>query len=256
MDETHVKKKAANLESKCPNGDNPPQCQKHTAASQADNGVVQVSDTSLDIVESAKGQSSEAGTTNNPAAVREGHPAIGPEEWAKAINKAAGNSTGWRIKVGQLLLASKAALGRGNWLVMFHARWLRFGLRYAEMYMAVARNPAFRNSQYLSTLPSAITTLHILSQLPPEAIERGIANGDIHTNLKAAGARRFVQAQVSSPSDSNNSPPARFDLDREQARLLRYLRAQGERWPVCHHDELAKVLDSTAAELRAKNNKL
>src|SRR5712671_6287987 len=62
---------------------------------------------------------------------------ISPQAWVDEINKAFGFSVGWVVKAGDLLTKAKQQLGHGQWSSLFEAGKLKFGLRTAEMLMAV-----------------------------------------------------------------------------------------------------------------------
>ncbi len=187
-------------------------------------------------------------------------PPIAPntvEHWTNEINCALGFSTGWVKKAGQLLLAAKKQLLHGQWMAMFAGGKLKLKLRKAEMLMAIAKNPVFTKKEYWSNLPRAWTTLYALSKLPREALEQAIQHGVVHPGLKLAEARCLLpSAQTKAPADL--APPARppFNLARQQARLLHYLRRQATRWPPAQRETLAALLERVASELRGEEKAL
>jgi len=178
-------------------------------------------------------------------------PVRNAEEWIAQINEACGYSAGWAIKTGDLLLQAKQQLPHGQWLAMWASRRMKFGLRTGEMLMRVARHPDLRNSQHFSSLPAAWSILYVLSQLPPEVVPQGIADGVIHPELKLAEARRLLsqsRAGVVAAPAAATAPS--FDVTRQKSRVLRSLRQQSVRWPTEHRWELAQLLETIALELR------
>ena len=129
------------------------------------------------------------------------------EHWIEEINTAFGYSAGWVIKTGQLLSQAKRQLPPRQWLAAFESRKLRFGLRTAEMLMALGRHPILTKTKYISSLPPAWSILYLLSRLPPEVLEQGIIDGVIHPELKLAEARRLLQ----SARASGLAEPSKFN---------------------------------------------
>ena len=71
--------------------------------------------------------------------------------------------------VGDELLAAKAALPHGEFLVMTR-RDLPFGERQAQRYMAIARHGGLRNATLKSLLPPSVTLLYQLSRIEPDEL--------------------------------------------------------------------------------------
>lgn len=177
------------------------------------------------------------------------------EAWIAQINEACGWSPGWALKTGELLIQAKEQLAHGQWLAMWESRRMKFGLRTGEMLMRVARHPALRNSKHFSSLPAAWSILHVLSQLPPEVVQQGIADGVINTELKLTAARRLLSQSRAGVATGPATPaPRPFDVTRQKSRVLRSLRQQSERWPAEHRAELAQLLETIALELRQGGN--
>jgi hypothetical protein len=179
------------------------------------------------------------------------------QDWIEEINLACGYCTSGVIETGDLLLQAKHDLPHGQWMSMFESGKLKFGPRMAQMHMAVARHPTLRNSKYFSDLPSAWSILHVLSKLPPEVVEQEILSGAIHPELRLREAQRLLQGQrgdAHATAAGSNVPP--FDLERQRKGLQGYLGRQRTRWPAEHHEELAALLESIVAELRAGRNAL
>jgi hypothetical protein len=178
-------------------------------------------------------------------------PALLAEECIGEINKACGCSAGWVIKTGDLLLRAERQLPRDQWLGMWQGGRLKFGLRTGEMLMHVARHPALRNAKHFSSLPAAWSILYVLSQLPPEVVQQGIADGTIHAEMKLVEARRLRSRSraggVTEPAAAQSQP---FDVLRQTSRVVRSLRQQSGRWPAAHRAKLAQLLEIFATLLR------
>ena len=180
---------------------------------------------------------------------------ISPQAWVDEINKAFGFSVGWVVKAGDLLTKAKQQLGHGQWSSLFEAGKLKFGLRTAEMLMAVARHVSLRNSKNFSSLPNGWSVLHTLSRLRAEVVEEGIANGRIHSEMKLADARQLVRTvQDNREPVQNKCVPSPFDPVRQRKRLIQYLRLEATRWPLERREELADLLKASAIEVLAESN--
>jgi hypothetical protein len=176
-----------------------------------------------------------------------------PEFWIDEINVCYLYSSRWLIKVGELLIEAKGALGHGKWMSMFGKDKLPFGLRTAEMFMRVARHPILSNRNCFSNLPVSWAVLYLLSGLSPDIVEEAIRIGDIHPELGLREARRLLQsARSSGPAALTPPPPPAFDLDRQVNRVCAFLKGQLAHWPLAHRGELAALLETLAAELRAE----
>jgi hypothetical protein len=177
------------------------------------------------------------------------------ETCIKGINEAFGFSVGWLVNVGGLLNQAKDELAHGQWMSMFERGKLKFGLRTAEMLMAIARHPCLRNANYVSNLPNSWSVLYVLSKLPPTTIECEIGSGVIHPELKLAQARAIVQrAQADAKAPQRKPAVKAFDFERQQRRLTSSLSKQAAHWPADQHIRLAELLEELARKLRTGGN--
>ncbi len=178
-----------------------------------------------------------------------------PQAWVEEINQAFGYSVGWVVKTGQLLAEAKKELRHGGWSCLFAPGKLKFGLRTAEMLIAVARHPSLRNPKNFSNLPSGWSILHVLSLLPVEIVEQAIADGRVHSEMKLVDAWQLVRtARATAETAQSNCAQKRFDPVPQKQRLLAYLRHTAARWPVEHRRELAELLQAVARELLGGSN--
>jgi hypothetical protein len=130
-----------------------------------------------------------------------GHAKLTVDQWAVVIN------TQWRltvpaiIKTGELLIASKKALGHGKWGAMLGAGpmvpgKLDFDARIAQMLMKIANDPVLSNPKNFSDLPPVYTTLYQLTALPPDKLQQLIDDNRVNPRLKGAEAKTLCDGNI------------------------------------------------------------
>jgi N6-adenosine-specific RNA methylase IME4 len=87
------------------------------------------------------------------------------------------------LEVGQLLIEAKIALPTGGFLKMIDHE-LPFKRRLAQLYMEVARNPRFADTQNFAHLPPSLTMLSEIGKLPVDVYGRLVADGTINPNMR------------------------------------------------------------------------
>ncbi len=115
-----------------------------------------------------------------------------PTYWVERINQAVRRSAASLVAIGQVLLAAKGKLQHGEWEAMFKSGQVKLDLSFAQRLMKVARNAALAKAANLPFLPPSTTALAKLSQVPPSAVESGIAEGRINAGMTIADAASFA----------------------------------------------------------------
>jgi N6-adenosine-specific RNA methylase IME4 len=112
-------------------------------------------------------------------------------EWAKRICACWQQSVNAILETGKLLKQAKEAFSYGNWTSMVKCE-LPFGLRTAQMLMAISDDPRLTKAKHASLLPPAWYSLYELHQLDDETFHQWIADGTIHADMH----RRDVSAAL------------------------------------------------------------
>jgi hypothetical protein len=117
------------------------------------------------------------------------------------INAAWQKSVESIIETGLLLIEARDALGYGQWGSMFATAPLtrgagrlstgkvNFSERTAQRLMTIAKHPVLSNPTHVSHLPASWGTLYELTTIPIREMERLIASGVIHPDLRRRDVR-------------------------------------------------------------------
>jgi hypothetical protein len=103
-------------------------------------------------------------------------------EWAERITNSWGKTTEGFIQIGAMLLQAKIDLGHGNWQEMVRSD-LPFGLRKAEMLMAIARDQRLVKSQTLAILPPSYPVLYEITKLDDPTFAAMVREGSINADM-------------------------------------------------------------------------
>ena len=117
------------------------------------------------------------------------------EQWAARIRPHLEAGVAGHIAAGLELIQAKGALKkqRGASLIHMVEAGLGWSIDAAEKWMAIARNPYLTDSANLRNLPTAWTTLYVLSPLKPEVLEEFAEAGQLHPALAGAEATALVR---------------------------------------------------------------
>jgi hypothetical protein len=127
------------------------------------------------------------------------------EYWAPKIHAEWRKSVEGIIGSGRQLIEAKAACEHGEFLRLFKGHEnavsdpLPFGIRWADMLMAVASNSVLSNWKHASNLPQSASTLYELSRLDDEALLAGIKTGEIHAEMSRSDASALRSDPVEHP---------------------------------------------------------
>lgn len=105
------------------------------------------------------------------------------EQWADRICAQLGKSVEAIIEVGRLLVKAKADLEHGEWLRMFESNFVPFGIRSAQMLMAIAEHSALTNTKHVSYLPPSWGSLYLLTKVEPKRLTAAFRDGTITCDM-------------------------------------------------------------------------
>ena len=115
--------------------------------------------------------------------------------WAERIGRQWGKTVADVINTGRLLLKAKDELNHGEWGYMFVAdavpKPLPFGQDYAAMLMRIAKNPILANSANRRNLPSSVSALYELAQLPHDVLAAALQQGRVTPEMRAKQAAKL-----------------------------------------------------------------
>lgn len=104
-------------------------------------------------------------------------------QWAKEIRAAHQQSVEAVIKIGRLLIAAKRSLPHGAFQKMIEQD-LPFGLRTAQILMAIAKDQRLANAKHVSLLPPHWSTLYALHELTDAQFNKAIKARRIHPDME------------------------------------------------------------------------
>jgi hypothetical protein len=87
-------------------------------------------------------------------------------------------------------MQAKAAMSHGEWGRLFEEKLVPFGIRSAQMLMAIAEHPQLSNTKHVSLLPRSWGTLYELTKVPEPVLDRAFQDRVITPDM----ARKAVQA--------------------------------------------------------------
>ena len=172
-----------------------------------------------------------------------------PSFWVEKISHSVRNVVGWCVITGQQLIRAKKKLGHGRWMQLFEPGGLKFGIRTAEVLMAIAGHPYLGNSQNYANLPASYAAMYELSRLDAGMIQHGVTQGMISPGTTIAEAKRFVRANQDAPATPAASQV--FHVEKRLKKVNNYFLKELGKWPGEHHAGLADLLEKLAAEIRS-----
>lgn len=127
------------------------------------------------------------------------------EYWAPKIHGEWRKSIEGILGVGRQLIAAKEACEHGEFLRLFKGHEnavsdpVPFGIRWADMLMAVASNPVLADWKHASNLPQSASTLYELTKLDDETLIAGMKAGEITPETTRAQAAALHADPVEKP---------------------------------------------------------
>ncbi len=132
------------------------------------------------------------------------------------------------IKTAHMLVTARDKLPRDDFERMFHdharpiANPLPFGLRAAQMYMAIAKQPILLDANHGSSLPASYRTLYELSRLPSKTLLKGLADGRVHPEMERHDVLRLRDGSAKATA-ARLGPRERAEVRREIVSTVRGL---------------------------------
>ncbi|MDV7195783.1 hypothetical protein [Mycolicibacterium fortuitum] len=117
------------------------------------------------------------------------------DEWAEVIKADLSRAVEGIVTAGQNLIAAKADVRHGEWLLMLSA----IGISEAEASRLRAIATRVGNLPNLEALPRSVSALYELSRLPAEQIESGIESGAITPDMTIRDAKDFARPSAPEP---------------------------------------------------------
>jgi hypothetical protein len=145
--------------------------------------------------------------------------------WAPRINAEWRKSVEGILNVGRELIAAKQACEHGEFLRLFKGHEnavsdpVPFGIRWADMLMAVALNPVLADWKHASNLPQSASTLYELTKLDYETLIAGIKAGEITPETTRAQAAALRSDSVDQP----DQPPHEEMADAVEKAVARFI---------------------------------
>lgn len=181
------------------------------------------------------------------------------EQWAGRISSQMGKSVGSIIDVGRLLVKAKDDLAHGEWMRLFEANLVPFGIRSAQMLMMVASHPTIGNTKHASHLPPSWDSLYRLTRIDPERLRAAFKDGLITPDMQ----RREVKALMPAPKSARKTNATREDPSeaigvgyrtaggRLYFKIARLLSDDFDSLSIEDQDTVLNMLEQTLNELRA-----
>ena len=126
------------------------------------------------------------------------------QQWADGVTRQYRKFVDNVVAIGRELFRIKAQCPHGTFERMFKgnlysvATPIPFGIRAAEMFMAVAAHPILSKANHGSFLPSSYRTLYELSRLPTAVLTKALSTGLIHPEMERQDAL-FLQESREPP---------------------------------------------------------
>jgi hypothetical protein len=117
------------------------------------------------------------------------------DEWAQVIRADLGVSVAGFVAAGKHLAQAKDELGwrrNGAGFEAWCKESIRISVSIADKLMALARNPAFENSEHVPSFPPSWGTLYELSRLDAPLLEAAVTEGRVHPELERKAAIAVV----------------------------------------------------------------
>jgi hypothetical protein len=163
-----------------------------------------------------------------------------PQQWATRINRHVVTVVEGIVATGRDLIAAKKQLGHGGgWVQMFPGRSdsvaepVRFSIRTADRFMAIANHALLSNSTHASNLPPSWMTLYELAKtVPEETVRKALADGRIHPDMQR---REVAQLRGKKPRPTLPTPRGEESERARRRELARQIVTAGYRTLVAKH---------------------
>ena len=171
-------------------------------------------------------------------------------QWAEEARGFQRKTVEGLIGLGKTLIEAKRDLDHGEFSDLLRDD-LKMDVRFAQRVMRLARDPRFSKASNLTHLPTALSALGALADLPENVFERGLAIGVINPGTTAAQARTLtLQVERAPPSVTRVRLPRAQRFPTRLEMLLDLLRAGLDRTEQ-HYRELAELAQINAGQLES-----
>jgi len=132
------------------------------------------------------------------------------------------------IALGDTLLKIREKRPAGQWERLFAGHPssiddpIRFGIRYAQMFMAIAQDPIIRDEANHGSLPISPRTLYEITRLSAATKRRALTDGRIHPEMQQHDAVALGKSAQRRPT-ATMGPRSRVGAQREISDVLRRL---------------------------------
>ena len=181
---------------------------------------------------------------------------------ASVVNRHLSRAAQEVIKAGAALLQAKQDVGHGQFERLFQdhqrpvASPIRCTVRYGRMLMDIAKHAVLRKPEHSSVLPSAVSTLHALAQLPAATVQRALISGMIRPEMQAKDVRDLrspTDRAAASQRAQRDRPVSEASIQRE---ISDTLRGWWQRYPGLRRfllEEVAAVAERRWAEAEGED---
>jgi len=151
------------------------------------------------------------------------------EKWAERITRRYRKLVEGALVMGQDLNRIKARCPHGSFERLFTghphavATAAPFGIRTAQMFMAIANHPILSQANHGSSLPSSYRTLYELSRLPIAVLTKALEEGLIHPEMERQDVALLQEPREWTPRRAPTTPRAQANAKREISDTLRRL---------------------------------
>lgn len=153
------------------------------------------------------------------------------EEWADQISRQLAKSVESIIEVGRLLVKAKAKLDHGEWCRLFDEGLVPFGVRSAQMLMAVATNPQLSNTKHVSYLPPSWGTLYALTRVDDKRLSDAFRDGEITPAMPRKAVTALLPPKKTRGATTDMAADDVTDLSTQAYTSLEPARQLARAWP-------------------------
>jgi hypothetical protein len=185
------------------------------------------------------------------------------DEWAEVIRADFGRSVESIIATGRHLVEARIDVDHGEWLPLLER--IGIGERTAQRFMFIADNLRLANPTRVSHLPAAWGTLYELAKLPPDVLEKRIADGTI-TPESTRKEIALLKGRLERPTKVNGKPPpdpfavddkqvVRFEISVSVASIREIDLCIARRPGVSREQMMEQAVEKLCSDLRARRLK-
>jgi hypothetical protein len=151
------------------------------------------------------------------------------QKWADRITRRYGKLVADVLALGNELTRIKARCPHGNFERMFSgdvhavANPVPFGIRTAQMFMAIANHPILSQASHGTHLPNSYRTLYELSRLSTSVLTKALEERLIHPEMERQDVGLLKEPREQARQVARTSPRADANAKREISDVLKRL---------------------------------